>query len=105
VQVAQIYDGYSPLVFHWLEKLGFCSAGEAHQFVQGGRIALGGSLPLNTFGGALGEGRLHGMGHLREAALQAMGRGGARQVPGVSHSLVQVGIPERSWVLVLSAEP
>ncbi len=105
VQVAQIYDGYSPLVFHWLEKLGFCGEGEAHQFVQGGRIVLGGSLPLNTFGGALGEGRLHGMGHLREAALQAMGRGGTRQVPGLSHSLVQVGIPERSWVLVLSAEP
>lgn len=105
VQVAQIYDGYSVMVWNWLEKLEFCGLGEAHQFTKGGRIELGGELPLNTFGGALGEGRLHGMGHLREAALQAMGRAGPRQVPDVRYSLVQVGIPERAWTILLSSAP
>ena len=102
VQVAQIYDGFSLMVWNWLERLGFCGPGEAHAFTQGGRIARGGSLPLNTFGGSLGEGRLHGMGHVREAALQAMGRAGDRQVPNVRHSLVQVGVPERSWVVIFT---
>ena len=105
VQVAQIYDGFSLMVWNWLERLGFCGTGEAHAFTQGGRIAHGGALPLNTFGGSLGEGRLHGMGHVREAALQAMGRAGARQVPNVRHSLVQVGVPERSWIAIFSPDP
>jgi len=105
VQVAQLYDGFSLMVWNWLEKLGFCGTGEAHAFTQGGRIAHGGALPLNTFGGALGEGRLHGMGHVREAALQAMGRAGERQVPNVHYSLVLVGVPERAWSVVLTPDP
>ena len=102
VQVAQLYDGFSLMVWDWLERLGFCEPGEAHAFTQDGRIARYGSLPLNTFGGALGEGRLHGAGHVREAVLQAMGRAGQRQIPGVEHSLVQVGVPERSWMLIFA---
>jgi acetyl-CoA acetyltransferase len=98
IGVAQLYDGFSTMVWDWAERFGFCERGEAPVFVQ--RDAL----PLNTFGGALGEGRLHGAGHVREAALQAMGRAGARQVPGVSHSLVQVGVPERSWMLIFRPE-
>ncbi len=105
VQVAQLYDGFSLMVWNWLEKLGFCGTGEAHAFTQGGRIAQGGALPLNTFGGALGEGRLHGMGHVREAALQAMGRAGERQVPNVHYSLVLVGVPERAWSVILTPDP
>jgi acetyl-CoA acetyltransferase len=92
VQVAQIYDGYSPIVWHWLEGLGFCGQGEAHSFIQGGRLELGGALPVNTFGGPLGEGRLHGIGHLREGVMQIMGRGEKRQVPDVHHSLVRSGL-------------
>ena len=57
VQVLQLYDGYSPFVYHWLEFLGFCGRGEAHTFIQDGRTELGGALPMNTFGGSLGEGR------------------------------------------------
>lgn len=103
VQVAQLYDGYSPLVYHWLEELGFCGRGEAHAFIQDGRIEPGGALPLNTFGGALSEGRLQGMGHLREAALQVMHRAGPRQVPGADHAIVTVGGPNLfSWAVILS---
>ena len=102
VTVAQIYDGYSVMVWDSLELLGFCKRGEAFQFANGSRINLRGQLPLNTFGGSLGEGRLHGMGHLREAVLQVMGRAHERQVPNVEYSLVHVGIPERAWTLLFS---
>lgn len=104
VLVAQLYDGFSLMVWYWLERIGFCERGEAHAFTQNGRIARGGSLPINTFGGALGEGRLHGAGHVREAVLQAMGRAAERQIADVRHSLVQVGVPERSWMLVFTPD-
>jgi acetyl-CoA acetyltransferase len=105
VQVAQVYDGYSMLVWVALEKLGFCGAGEAHQFAAADRIGPGGSFPVNTFGGSLGEGRLHGMGHVREAVLQVMGRAGERQIRNLRYSLAHVGIPERFWTVLLSPHP
>lgn len=91
IDVAQLYDGYSFFMYWWLEALGFCGRGEAFEFVQEGRVALDGRLPVNTFGGALGEGRLHGIGHLAEAALQVSGRAGARQVPGAATAVAAVG--------------
>jgi acetyl-CoA acetyltransferase len=104
VQVAQLYDGFSPFVVLWLERLGFAAPGAAAVLARGGRISLGGDLPVNTFGGSLGEGRLHGAGHVREAVLQAMGRAGDRQVPEVQHSLAVVGIPESATALLFSPE-
>ncbi|WP_016694112.1 thiolase family protein [Rhodococcus rhodochrous] len=81
VRVAQIYDGMSILTVHWLEALGFCDKGEVGAFVEGGtNIGLDGALPMNTGGGQLSAGRLHGLGHLHEACVQLWGRGGARQV-------------------------
>ena len=105
VQVAQLYDGFSPFVWMWLEQLGLCERGTAHQFTQGGRIGLGGELPVNTFGGQIGEGRLHGMGHLREGAMQIMGRCGERQVPNVANCVVTNGFigPNGFCTLMLSA--
>ncbi|MFF3036689.1 thiolase family protein [Arthrobacter citreus] len=82
VRVAEIYDGMSILTVHWLEALGFCPPGAVGPFIEGGEnIGLEGSLPLNTGGGQLSAGRLHGLGHLHEACTQLWGRGGARQVP------------------------
>ncbi|MCW2831469.1 MAG: ltp2, partial [Aeromicrobium sp.] len=82
VDVAGIYDGFTILTVLWLEALGFCAPGEAGPFVEGGsRIALDGELPLNTSGGQLSAGRLHGFGHLHESSLQLWGEAGARQVP------------------------
>jgi acetyl-CoA acetyltransferase len=107
VDVAQIYDGFSPFVWYWLEQLGFCDTGEAHAFTQGGRIELGGELPLNTAGGNLGEGHFQGFGHLREGAMQIMGRCGERQVQGARHCLVAPGQPTGSrsrHAIMLSAE-
>ena len=93
VTVAQLYDGYSPSVWYWLEAAGFCREGEAYQFVQDGRIAIDGKLPVNTFGGSLSEGRLHGMGHVIEAVRQVTGTAGPRQVPGAEVCAVFDGSP------------
>jgi acetyl-CoA acetyltransferase len=83
VDVAQLYDGFSILTLIWLEALGLCGKGEAGPFVAGGsRIARTGELPLNTGGGQLSAGRLHGFGHLHEACVQLRGIAGERQVPG-----------------------
>jgi acetyl-CoA acetyltransferase len=83
VDVANLYDGFSILTLIWLESLGFCAKGESGAFVEGGtRIARDGELPLNTGGGQLSAGRLHGFGLLWETCIQLWGEGGARQVPG-----------------------
>jgi acetyl-CoA acetyltransferase len=82
VDVAELYDGFTFLTFAWLEALGFCGDGESGPFVDGAtRIALDGELPLNTYGGQLSAGRMHGYWVLHEACLQLRGRAGARQVP------------------------
>ncbi len=81
VNVAEIYDGFTFLTFAWLEALGFCADGEAGPFVDGAtRIALDGELPLNTYGGQLSAGRMHGYWLLHEACLQVRGQAGDRQV-------------------------
>jgi len=83
VDVAEVYDGFSFIALAWLEALGFCGKGEGGPFVEGGaRIALDGDLPLNTQGGQLSGGRLHGYGFLHEACVQLWGEGGERQAPG-----------------------
>jgi acetyl-CoA acetyltransferase len=82
VDVAELYDGFTFLTFAWLEALGFCADGEAGPFVEGAaRIALEGPLPLNTYGGQLSAGRMHGNWVLHEACLQLRGQAGERQIP------------------------
>ena len=83
VDVAELYDGFSFITLSWLEALGFCGHGEGGPFIDGGeRIALDGEIPLNTHGGQLSAGRLHGYGFLHEACVQLWDRGGERQVAG-----------------------
>ena len=83
VQLAEMYDGFSFITMCWLEAMQFCGRGESGPFVEGGqRIAREGQLPLNTQGGQLSAGRLHGFGFLHEACVQLWGEGGERQVPG-----------------------
>jgi acetyl-CoA acetyltransferase len=81
IDVAEIYDGFTFLTFAWLEALGFCADGEAGPFVEGAsRIALDGELPLNTYGGQLSAGRMHGYWLVHEACLQLRGQAGDRQL-------------------------
>ena len=92
VDIAELYDGFTFLAFAWLEALGFCGDGEAGPFVEGGtNITFGGALPLNTYGGQLSAGRMHGYWVLHEACVQLRGEGGARQVDGAEVAAVSVG--------------
>ncbi len=89
VQMLQAYDGFSFLTMSWLEALGLCKVGESGPFIDGGaRIARDGELPVNTHGGQLSAGRLHGYGFLHEAATQMWGQAGDRQIA----TPVEVGI-------------
>ena len=89
VDVLQLYDAFSinPILF--LEDLGFCAKGEGGFFVEGGRIAPGGSLPVNTNGGGLScvHPGMYGIFAMIEAARQIGGACGERQVPGVDVAL------------------
>jgi acetyl-CoA acetyltransferase len=79
----------------WLEAMGFCEHGKVGQFLGGSEdgspIALDGPLPINTSGGQLSGGRLHGMGFLHEACVQLWGEGGDRQAPNTPE-VVAVGV-------------
>lgn len=81
VDIAELYDGFTFLTIAWLEALGLCPEGGGGAFVDGGtRIARNGPLPLNTYGGQLSAGRMHGYWVLHEACTQLRGEAGDRQV-------------------------
>jgi len=106
MDAAELYDGFGPSTLYWLEAAGFCGRGEAHEFIQGGRIGIGGALPVNTFGGSLSQGRLHGMGHIAEAVQQLGRRAGARQISDPHAIAVMDGSPMlRGGGMVLTSEP
>jgi acetyl-CoA acetyltransferase len=96
VDSANLYDGFSYFTYLFLEALGFCGIGEAYEFIQGGRITLGGSLPLNTSGGSLGMGRVHGPPQVIESVRQIQGRCGERQIPKADVLLAVTGQPHYS---------
>jgi acetyl-CoA acetyltransferase len=106
VDVAELYDGFSFLAMTWLEALRFCGKGESGPFVEGGhRIALDGEVPLNTHGGQLSAGRLHGFGFVHEACLQLRGEAGDRQVrTGVEVAAVANGGGPIAGALLLTRE-
>jgi len=105
VDLPQVYDGFSPLVYMWLEVLGYCPRGEAHRFVQNGGIQTDGGLPALSGGGALGSGRMHGVPQMLECYLQLSGRAGDRQLPSAEVALACQAIPNFGGVVVYTAAP
>jgi len=104
VDFAQIYDCFTSVVLMGLEGLGFCERGEAPEFVANGGTRLGGPLPVNTNGGLLCEGYLHGMNTIAEAVLQLQGRCGTRQVARHDIGVVTSGALNDGSALLLSVD-
>lgn len=100
VQTAVLYDHFTPFVLCQLEEFGFCERGEAKDFVAGGNIEIGGSLPVNTHGGQLGEAYLHGMNGIAEGVRQVRGTS-VNQVADVEHVVVTAGtgVPTSGLIL------
>jgi acetyl-CoA acetyltransferase len=90
IDVAMIYENFTPVVFLQLEALGFCGRGEARDFIADGHIGRGGSLPVNTNGGLLGEGYIHGMNNIVEGVRQLRGTS-YNQIADAQHVLVSAG--------------
>ncbi len=82
VQGFYTYDAFSPLVLFALERFGYCGPGEAAAWVQGGRIELGGALPVNTSGGLLSEAHVAGWNSICEMVRQLRGAAGPSQIAG-----------------------
>jgi acetyl-CoA acetyltransferase len=91
VDVALIYDHFSPMVLMQLEDYGFCGVGESGPFVADGNIRWpNGSLPVNTHGGNLSEAYIIGMTHVKEAVEQLRGTA-VNQVVGAQVALATGG--------------
>jgi acetyl-CoA acetyltransferase len=87
IDVAMIYDAFTPILLMQLEGLGFCGPGEAKDFIAGGNIGRGGGFPVNTNGGLIGEGYIHGLNLTLEAVRQLRGTA-VNQVPNARTALV-----------------
>jgi acetyl-CoA acetyltransferase len=103
IDCAQIYDAFTPLVVTGLEDYGFCKRGEGGPFTEGGRIELGGELPVLTSGGGLSEAYVHGFNLIIEAARQIRGTSTA-QVPDCKAVLVTGASGVATSALVVRGE-
>jgi acetyl-CoA acetyltransferase len=107
VDLPQVYDGFSPFVYLWMESLCLAPVGEAHRMVLNGGIDsdLPTALPVLSSGGALGNGRMHGVPQMLECYLQLSGRAGERQRPGASVGVACHSSPHYGGAVAYCVEP
>jgi acetyl-CoA acetyltransferase len=87
IDVAEMYDAFTYNVVVQVEDYGLCGEGEGGPFIESGNTALGGTVPVNTHGGMLSEGYIHGFNNVCEAVQQLRGEAGDRQVTGAEVAL------------------
>jgi acetyl-CoA acetyltransferase len=104
VDCAQLYDGFTIIVMQWLEALGFCGVGESGPFIEAGNTRLGGSLPVNTDGGACNVGRRHGANFCIESIQQLRGQSGPRQVPDAKVAVWANAVGPFSGAMLMTAD-
>jgi acetyl-CoA acetyltransferase len=104
VDMAQLYDCFSSSVLLAMEGLGLAGRGEAADMIREGHTLPGGRLPMNTNGGLLAEGYLHGMNTVAEAVYQLQGRAGVRTVEGAESCVVTSGALTDGSALVLTRD-
>jgi acetyl-CoA acetyltransferase len=94
IDVAEIYDAFTYMTLVTLEDLGFCAKGEGGQFVEKGRLTVGGELPVNTDGGGLSAQHpgMRGLFLLVEAVRQLRGEAGQRQVRKAGGRLPELAV-------------
>jgi acetyl-CoA acetyltransferase len=110
IDLAMLYDPFTPTVVMFLEDLGFCERGEGGAFVDSSEIELGGRLPVNTNGGLLSYAHPGNPGALLltvEAVRQLRGECASRQVPDAKTALVHAegGIMSSHATAILGNEP
>lgn len=94
IDVAELYDAFTYMTLVTLEDLGFCAKGEGGQFVEKGRLTVGGELPVNTDGGGLSAQHpgMRGLFLLVEAVRQLRGEAGERQVRKTGGRLPELAV-------------
>jgi acetyl-CoA acetyltransferase len=103
IQTAFLYDHFTPFVLVQLEELGFCGRGEAKDFATIENLSLGGTLPINTSGGLLGEAYIHGMNGIVEVVRQVR-QTSCNQVADVEHVLATAGTGVPTSALILGRD-
>jgi len=100
IDVAQLYDAFTPLIPFSLEAYGFCDVGEGAAFTENGALEVGGRLPINTSGGGLSEAYVHGFNMINEGVRQLRGTS-TNQVVDARSCLVTGGAPVPTSAIIL----
>lgn len=108
LDVAELYEPCTFAELSWYEAAGFCGPGEGGKLIDSGVTFMDGELPVNPSGGVLSTNCIGATAMIRvaEAAIQVMGKGGKRQVPGVKKALA-TGFGGSWWsdVVILADTP